>query len=159
MTRSSRSTAVGVAVALVVGVSVALGLWFAGSPVTERGRRLDQRRLEDLRRIADGLDLYWTRQGRLPPSLDVLAGAGDDLISLEDPATTERYAYRILSTTAFELCARFDTEATPSDRREFWQHSAGRHCFETDAESVQRHPPELLVPPAVPEPVRPTRIR
>ena len=41
----------------VVGLSVALGLWFAGSPASERDRRLDQRRVEDLRRIADGVDL------------------------------------------------------------------------------------------------------
>ena len=47
----------GVAVVLVVGLSVALGLWFAGSPASERDRRLDQRRVEDLRRIADGVDL------------------------------------------------------------------------------------------------------
>ena len=57
MTGRSRSTVVGVAVVLVVGVSVALGLWFAGSPASERDRRLDQRRVQDLRRIADGVDL------------------------------------------------------------------------------------------------------
>ncbi len=140
MTGGSRSTAVGVAVVLVVGVSVAFGLWFAGSPASERDRRLDARRVEDLRRIADGVDLYWTRQGRLPPSLDALAGADGDLVSLEDPVTTDRYAYRILSTAAFELCAHFDTETTSPDGRGFWRHSAGRHCFEADVESVERHP-------------------
>lgn len=159
MTGDSRSTGVGVAVVLVVGISVALGLWFVGSPASERDRRLDQRRVEDLRRIADGVDLYWTRQGRLLASLDELTGAGGDVVSLEDPTTTGRYAYRILSRTAFELCAHFDTEATSSLGREFWQHSAGRHCFEADAESVQRHPRELLEPPSIPEPAPSTRIR
>jgi len=57
VTGRSRSTVVGVAVVLVVGLSIALGLWFAGSPASERDRRLDQRRVEDLRRIADGVDL------------------------------------------------------------------------------------------------------
>ena len=131
---------VGVAVVLVVGLSVALGLWFAGAPASERDRRLDQRRVEDLRRIADGVDLYWARQGRLPPSFGALAGAGGDLVSLDDPLTTGGYADRILSATAFELCAHFDTETTSPDGREFWRHSAGRHCFAADAKSVERHP-------------------
>lgn len=140
MTGTSRSIVVGTVVAVVVGGALGLGLWFAGAPAEERARRLDQRRVEDLRRIANAVDLYWTRQGDVPPSLDALPGEGNDRVTLTDPVTGDRYSYRTLSSTGFEVCARFDTATTSDDSREFWRHAAGRQCFEADADDVERNP-------------------
>lgn len=139
MTRRSRSTACGVGVVLAVGAALTLGLQYAGAPAAERSRRIDQRRVDDLRQIGDRVDLYWTRQGELPPSLDALAEDGSDLTGFADPVTADQYEYRILTTSSFELCAQFDTATSSPDGREFWRHQAGRQCFEADAEDVERH--------------------
>ena len=108
---------------------------------------------------ADGVDLYWTRQGALPLSLGALAEAGGDRVILEDPVTADRYAYRTLSPTAFEVCARFDTETMSADGRQFWRHAAGRQCFEADAEDVERNRRDSGESPSVPEAAPSARMR
>ncbi|MEO2195762.1 MAG: hypothetical protein ABGY72_06685 [bacterium] len=138
MTRWSRPTLVGFAAVVAVGVAVTLGLQGAGSPGAERSRRIDQRRVEDLRRIAETVDLYWTRQGGLPESLDPLVATDGDLADFQDPVTTGRYEYRTLTTSSFELCAQFDTESAFVEQDNFWRHPANRYCFKVDAEWVER---------------------
>jgi len=151
VTGPSGSTTVGFAVVCTVGAAVALGLWYAGSPAAERSRRVDERRVEDLRRFADRIDLYWTREGVLPPSRAALTEAGSDVPGFEDPVTSDRYEYRTLSTSTFELCARFDMATGASEGREFWRHLAGRRCFEVDVEDVERHRRWVRDPRPLPE--------
>ncbi|HIA74480.1 MAG TPA: hypothetical protein EYN99_08630, partial [Gemmatimonadetes bacterium] len=49
--------------------AVGVGLFILGSPMEERARRVDDRRVADLQGIAAATDLYWTRHSRLPESL------------------------------------------------------------------------------------------
>jgi hypothetical protein len=63
-------------VASVIAVVVAVvtgGIILIGSPTQERMRRLDAQRVADLRAVASAVDLYWTRHGSLPPSLEELS--------------------------------------------------------------------------------------
>lgn len=138
MTRWSRPTLVGLVAVVAVGVAVTLGLQGAGSPGAERSRRIDQRRVEGLRRIAETIDLYWTRQGGLPESLDPLIETASDPVLFADPLTARPYEYRALTTSSFELCAQFDTESASVEPDNFWRHPADRYCFEVEAESVER---------------------
>lgn len=126
---------------LVVAVAVIAGLLLVGSPQEARERTLDVRRVEQLRAISNAVDLYWTRQGRLPVSLEELEraqGMGEHLV---DPGTGQAHEYRVLGEKRYELCASFARNPAEDGRRlqaDFWAHGAGRHCFLLEPEGVKR---------------------
>lgn len=125
----------------VVVVSVVVGLTLIRSPGEERERRVDDRRVSELRSIAAAVDLYWTREGRLPASLDELRAAQLGGLHYEDPETLRPYGYRILGEKGYELCAEFARNPAQDRRRpqgDFWAHGAGRQCFRLEAKTVQR---------------------
>jgi len=127
MTRLPRRTEVG-----VVAAAVVVGLVRLGPLREERSRRLDKRRVEDLRRIADNVDLYWTRQASLPPSLDRLSTSQLPSVSITDPASGDPYDYAVIG--------RFDSERSRRVPNEFWSHPAGRYYFELDGQDVRCRP-------------------
>ena len=126
---------VGVIVVLVVLGALGGGFYFVGPPAEERARRLDARREIDLQRLRLAADLYWTRNKRLPASLDALATeAGTDIYS-RDPQTGAPYTYVVKGEDAYELCAEF---VRPSEGRgDFWSHPAGRHCYAISAKEIR----------------------
>lgn len=111
------------------------------SPSQERVRRLDARRVENLRMLAGAVDLHWSRGGTLPEALDALAQEQGFAPQVADPETGRPYEYRPLGPSTYELCAQFDrgTEeeglARPGD---FWSHGAGRQCFQLEAKKPAR---------------------
>lgn len=122
-----------VAAGAVFAVMLA-GLVFAGSPVQARRARIDDQRIEALRRIAGAVDQYAERRGVLPDSLEALLRVPDAFSAetLRDPESGETYAYRPTGPMTYELCAVFRTDRTGSRARslgEFWKHPAGRACF------------------------------
>jgi hypothetical protein len=135
--RSVLAAAVGAAVL----AAVAAGLILLGPPSEERGRKLDDQRIAELRAVAGAIDRYWIRHDSLPPSLEALANERDVSVSLQDPETRQPYEYRPLDDGTYELCADFaqdssDDEQPPVGDRDsdaaypgFWSHGAGRHCF------------------------------
>jgi hypothetical protein len=137
----TRRTVFGAAAAAVVVVAVVAGLVLLGSPADQRARRLDDRRLEDLRGTAAAVDLYWTRNGRLPRSLEELPPELGPAAATRDPETGEAYVYEIIGDDRYRLCATFERDSSAEawgPRRDFWAHPAGRHCFEIDAKRVER---------------------
>lgn len=132
-------------VAAVVAVAVGSALLVLDSPGEERGRRLDERRVADLHELAGAIDAYWTREGALPPDPDALAGWQGLEAPRTDPVTDEPYRYRVTGETTYELCATFAAEAPGRPARgswryrtTFWHHPAGQHCFELEAQEVER---------------------
>jgi len=127
-------------IAVVVAV-VIVGVILLDSPAQERLRRLDERRVDDLRSISAELDFYWTREGALPSSLEELSNEAGVFIELHDPETGQPYEYRVLGSNTYELCAQFSRD-TAEERdhfyRDYWSHSAGRQCFELEAQAVER---------------------
>jgi hypothetical protein len=114
---------------VVVAVAVVTGIVIMGSPTEERTRRLDARRVDDLRQISEAVEVYHARHQRVPASLDELSTEpGLAPIVVRDPVTAQPYGYRGVETDSFELCAAFDRE---SDVRvaNFWSHGAGMQCF------------------------------
>ena len=122
-----------------VGAAVVTGLFLMGSPFSERTRRLDEIRVRDLTQLSRGIDLYWKREGALPPSIEALTTIPDaPFRSTMDPSLAEPYTYRAIEASRYELCATFEAEDLDrgySDR--FWAHGAGRKCFELDAQKRQ----------------------
>lgn len=107
--------------------AVLAGLFVIGSPASQRSRRLDRERSENLRTISFAVDEYRSRNPALPKSLSELAQASEMQLELEDPETRRPYEYRVVSPTSYELCAQF---ARQSDEREnAWTHEEGRECF------------------------------
>jgi type II secretory pathway pseudopilin PulG len=128
-------TAVVVIAVLAVLGALAGGVYLIGPPAEERARRLDARREADLQGLRLAVDLYWTRNGRLPASLDELhAAAGTDIYA-RDPQSERPYSYTVKSGEAYELCAEFARASElPGD---FWSHGAGRQCFEITASRIR----------------------
>lgn len=114
---------------IVVAAAVAAGLIVAGSPVSERHARLDERRVADLRQLAAAVDAYWTDHQRLPADLDELVD-GLHLSRLPaDPVTGADYVYQVSGARRFRLCARFDRPDASAEPDDFWSHDSGRQCF------------------------------
>jgi hypothetical protein len=119
----------------VVTVSVVTGLVLVGPPSEERARKLDERRVEDLRRLSTAVDLYRSRRGSLPTSLNEASRETEDVQTVGDPLTGRPYPYRVVGADVYELCADFQRGSGTSgtDRRysepAFWAHTAGPQCF------------------------------
>ena len=130
--------------AAVTGVIAAVvgGLFILGSPTEERARRIDRRRVADLRAIVAATDLYWTRHSRLPASLDNLTAEPGVTISTGDPESSEIYGYQPLDSARYEVCANFDRESDETSwdpKRNLWSHGSGRQCFQLEAEEIRRN--------------------
>lgn len=124
----------GVALA-AVGATVVMGLMLTGPPAEERTRRLDARRIDDLRAISDSVNAYMTRHKRLPSTLQELSAEPGLAMEARDPEGTA-YEYRVTGKKGFELCATFGRDSTAQSRRAsggFWSHRAGRQCFPLEA--------------------------
>jgi hypothetical protein len=124
-----------VIVVLVVLGALGGGFYLIGPPADERARRFDQRRETDLQRLRLAADLYWTRNRRLPATLDELhKDAGTNIYS-RDPETGQPYRYTVKGDEVYELCAEFARESEL--RRDFWSHPAGTYCYSITAKAVR----------------------
>lgn len=141
MRKPSKNIIVASVVVALVVAAVIVGVILLDSPAQERLRRLDERRVDDLRELAYALDLYWTREGSLPPTLEELSSAPGVSVELFDPETGHPYEYRVLSNNTYELCAQFALDtAEEQDRfyKDYWAHGPGRQCFQLEAQDVNR---------------------
>jgi hypothetical protein len=128
----------GGAALVVVLVVLAIGFHRLGPRGYQRAFMADERRIEDLRSIAQAV--YYRRQAPMPATLGELPQSAR--LSLNDPVTRAPYEYHPKSGTAYELCATFATETgaqtetdmPPHDR--FWSHSKGRYCYEADSNKM-----------------------
>lgn len=116
--------------AVVVVAVLAFGFHMLGPPRNQRAISADERRVQDLRAIAQ--QIYFRRS---PPATLVELRLAN---RLQDPVTHAPYEYHTKSGTAYELCAAFATTSAESDTEyarpsTFWNHAKGRQCFEFDA--------------------------
>src|SRR5690242_6309144 len=131
MNAATRARFAGTIVTVAVTAAVVAGVYLLGSPAEGRARRLGERRGQELSGVAQAVDLYWTRESRLPASLEELRSATGAGITLADPSTGTPYDYRSLEDGNYELCASFEGESRDSNRFDngFWTHRGGRQCF------------------------------
>ncbi len=144
---------VGAATAVIVVVA-ALLTW----PWAAAGPSVDERRIEDLQRLSHAINAFRLRQHVLPASLTRLPSEPAAPIHIYDPVTNRPYDYRPLGPLAYELCAGFDA-ASPEERRGFWWHDAGRHCFALETREGPKPPagPARPLPASSAHPSQPGR--
>ncbi len=142
--REARLRRLGRICAVAAGAFAALTLVLSfavfGSPSQRRLYSFDDRRSEDLERVAAVLHGRWMAnrgQGTpsLPSSLQELPESAT--LRLTDPASGAPYRYETLGGARYRVCATFQTDTTrlplPARRSVFRVHPAGAHCFEADA--------------------------
>jgi hypothetical protein len=135
----------GVAATALAVVTLVWGVAVVGSPGAERLRKLDERRVQELRAIESSLDRLCLgphtirKEGPpqalvmpLPVTLAALASqATERRPSIVDPGSGAPYEYKLAGPSSFELCATFDRPRDEDDDPR-WNHPAGRHCFTFD---------------------------
>ena len=146
----ARGLILGAAAVIVVVATLLTWPWSVDAPSP------DQLRTADLQRLSHAIDAFRARQHVLPASLARLPVEPAAPFHIYDPVTNRPYDYRPLGPLAYELCARFDA-ADPEERRDFWWHDAGRHCFSLETRQEPKPPaaspdPTAPAPSATPEP-------
>lgn len=138
--------AFGITTAVIAILSVAWGLWLAGSPAAQRLRKLDERRVQDLQTIQSEITaiVYGGQPARspsvpkpvkpLPATLqEVLSQAQYQRPSIADPQTGQPYEYVVRDPRRYDLCAVFSAPLDqPFNVR--WNHPAGHQCFSFDVQ-------------------------
>ncbi len=133
------------AIIVVVAASIVAGFFIIGSPQSERMRKFDQQRVENLTIIQSEVINYWIQKDFLPKSLDNLKNDITGFIPPRDPESNMPYNYRTVEKLSFELCADFKTSSqntpttviqakpisTPYSNGESqnWAHGATHTCF------------------------------
>ncbi len=132
------------AVVTIVAASIVAGFFIVGSPQTERMRRFDQQRVENLTILQSEVINYWMQKDYLPKSLDALKNDITGFVPPRDPESDAPYNYRITNKLSFELCADFKTSSknqpttiiqtapVPApyyDQNQNWSHDIGHTCF------------------------------
>lgn len=145
----------GAASTVIVLIALTWGFTIVGSPFTGRLERFDERRLQDLQAINSEIlaIVYGNRVGApdtklvraLPISLDdMLQNAINQRPEIIDPQTSASYEYTVTDASHFQLCATFAfARIQPYDI--FWDHPAGRHCYDFDVTQ-----PNGLAQPGIP---------
>lgn len=134
-----------IAAAVIAGIALTLGFIVVGSPFTVRLRKLDDRRVEDLRAIHAAIQRMVIERPTdkpklkrpLPSTLDEVAAhvrseQYQSELSLHDPQTGAVYVYRVTGETQYELEATF-TLSRSRKQDMFWNHPAGTHVYQFDA--------------------------
>lgn len=133
------------AVALLVVASIITGFFIVGSPETQRQRRLDEQRVQNLQMLQGEIVNYWAQKNVLPQNLDELTNTISGFVPPKDPVTNAPYEYRVKDSLVFELCASFTETSIGNNSktapmplrpgyydpyRQNWAHEKGRACFE-----------------------------
>lgn len=136
MTEANRAPAPGRWLAMVATVvvlaTIVTSILVTGTPSERRAAKLDERRVQDLIRLARAIDQYAASHDGLPANLATLAEKPGSRLDVGDPETKIAYEYAPTGERTYQLCAVFvtDTARTPTRSNADWDHGAGRQCFD-----------------------------
>jgi hypothetical protein len=122
--------AAGATAAVVAGLAGAL--LHLGSPAERRLRGIDSERVSRLQSLSSDLETHFESEGSLPEALAALAGQPWARALRDDPETEQPFEYERVDDFRYQLCATFARPSPPparSERRAFWTHPQGRHCY------------------------------
>ncbi len=118
-------------------VCLALALWIAGNPISQRLIRLDSQRVANLRSLQIAVERFYDKEKRLPKDLDELKTFPDTYnYETTDAVTGAQYFYSSTSETGYKLGAVFDLATPPRQpnstrsRDGFYHHGAGSQKFD-----------------------------
>ncbi len=137
--------------ALALLAAIILGFSVIGSPQTQRLRRYDDQKVNDLSNLQYQVLNYWQTKGELPPALGDLNDSLSGQIVPKDQQTGEDYGYQVgepvpgKNIISFQLCADFNLKDTRDQsssgyvarpwnsyeipNNENWNHDQGHICF------------------------------
>lgn len=134
----------GILLAVMLG-SVIAGFFIIGTPATQRKRRFDEQRVQNLQMMQNQVINYWTQKGALPSDISFLNDSISGFVTPTDPKTNQAFGYRIINQSTFELCADFETVNDNSKSmlegqyydsfNQNWNHRAERTCFNRQIDS------------------------
>lgn len=151
-------------VSAAILASIIYGFFLIGSPSTQRARRFDEQRVNDLSVIQGETINYWQQRSALPASLDNLKNDISGFVAPVDPETRQPYEYATTGQLSFKLCAMFKTSmmngvsgrTTPMSApmpmggyypyQQNWDHGMGRMCFERTIDPKIYRPIDKAVP-------------
>lgn len=135
-------------VSAVIIASIIYGFFLIGLPSSQRARRFDEQRINDLSVLQSEVVSYWQQNGKLPESLNDLRNQISGFMPPADPENAMPYEYAVGGPLQFELCAEFTmpsvypysnmkrSTAVPImpggyyPYQQNWNHDAGHMCFE-----------------------------
>ncbi|MFH1444358.1 MAG: DUF5671 domain-containing protein [Candidatus Peregrinibacteria bacterium] len=138
-TAQHRAMSYGLSVFVIVVIIT--GFILGGSPFEQRRIRFDELRASDLQELQYQVIEYWVAKDTLPQTINDLESPLTGFMPPSDPNTGGAYEYQSLQKLTFELCATFETTSTSAEKHRpsvyepfgtenFWDHGAGRVCFE-----------------------------
>jgi len=138
MNRSNVMKGLAAAVTAVVVASLIGAAFVLESPMKQRERRLDNRRLEDIWSIEGFIQRYAKKHGKLPQDMKALeeeALAAGTRRPPSDPVTQAPYEYKVLDEQSFQLCAVFSLPSRKESDYSYyprWEraHDSGKQCFQ-----------------------------
>jgi len=95
--------------ALIIAAFIS-SLFIVESPAAARNRRIDERIINNFYNIESAINTYYNTNQKLPASFEELKKEPMATDSLIDPSTREMFGYKVVSSTAYQLCANFRTD-------------------------------------------------
>ncbi|MDR0564246.1 MAG: hypothetical protein LBG78_04840 [Azoarcus sp.] len=133
MNPSTVTKRLAIAASAVVIASLIGAAFVLESPMTQRQRRLDERRLRDIQSIVRSVQSYAEKHNALPKDIAVLEEETEMRRPPADPVTNMPYEYKTLNESSFELCAVFSLSSSYESGRYYGDgyraHAAGKQCF------------------------------
>lgn len=122
----------------VLCLTLFYGFFLIGSPKKARLEAIDNQRVEALIGIQYQLLHFWSKNHQLPTTLNELTDNVSGFKAPTDPVTNQPFAYQVLASNRFQLCANFTLPSTNEvGKRRMatfnnwnWVHPAGFYCFQ-----------------------------
>ncbi|MEK7531197.1 MAG: DUF5671 domain-containing protein [Patescibacteria group bacterium] len=156
-----RAASVGIAVAVLLVVTIGSGFYIIGSPMDARLYKFDEQKVADLTNLQWQLINFYQQKERLPTALAELQDPITGFMVPMDPQTGESYTYAT-DKLSFRLCATFNKESRPMPNTVArptmlepgvdgdismspWNHGVGEMCFDREIDP-ERYPPYKKTP-------------
>lgn len=132
---------------ILVFFTLGIGFSMVGSPLTQRGLKFDEQRIQDFYGIKSSIQKYYSDNDSLPQSLSEVEipnyykEEGREIT--KDPETKKDYQYEVVSETSYQLCTTFSIDSAKAEsikRNNFGQynyvneykHTKGYDCIKFD---------------------------
>ena len=138
MTRTNTERKLAITISTLVAATLMYAVFLNGSPSQERQKKLDSRRVDDLRQIVRSIDNFYWRHETLPENLDILKKESTMPTTITDPETGTVYEYTKIDVRRYRICANFATASADNDDA-FFSHKAGKQCFLFTAKMPDPH--------------------
>ena len=150
--QSSKPKLIAWIVSAVILASIIYGFFLIGLPSSQRARRFDEQRVNNLSIIQSEIINYWQLKNKLPQTLNDLRSQITGFVPPTDPETGQSHEYAVTGALSFNLCATFKTSIDVSaggiggtmrsmpavpvvpggyfPYQQNWNHGVGRTCFD-----------------------------